>query len=98
MNQVTENPLNRLLELLPAKVAEEKRSAIVKELEPLGMLEHFRQTAIRPGFDIGKVYVRVAVILRKHLGISEDFFSDPEAQAKETKELVNYYVQEAFQS
>lgn len=98
MSQTFENPIARLLNSLPAKVADEKRQAIIKDLEPLGYVEHFRQTAMRPGFDIGKIYVRVADIIKQHLGVTDEFFFNLNAQQDQTKAIVKQAFNEVLES
>lgn len=73
------NPIERLLDSLPAAVAKEKRAAIQQELESVGMWNHYSQT-VKVGKDMGKMYLRAAVVFKRHLGVTDDFFVGTQEQ------------------
>jgi hypothetical protein len=66
---------------------------IQKELVSLGLWEHWRQNFAKVGPDIGFIRHRAAVVLKKHLEISDEFFYDPAVQADEIKRIVDVYYQ-----
>lgn len=82
------NPIARLLEMLPARVADEKRLAILNELVPLGFEGHWRQTCLREHTITGKIFARPAFVICKHLEVPMEFLWDADVAAKCSRELV----------
>lgn len=74
------NPILRLLDSLPALIADQKRELLRRDLEAAGMWEHYRQKVIKPGRSIRKTYAPAQIIIKKHLGVSDDFFIDGPAE------------------
>ncbi|UHG93412.1 hypothetical protein [Spirosoma oryzicola] len=86
------NPLERLLDALPAAIAKEKRASIQADLVEVGLWEHYRQTISKPGKDLGRISFRAGVIFKHHLGVSDDFFvGSAEVQEDELKRIVRLY-------
>ncbi|UHG93357.1 hypothetical protein [Spirosoma oryzicola] len=86
------NPIERLLDALPAAVSKEKRATIQHDLEEVGLWEHYRQNISKPGKDLGKVAFRAGVIFKRHLGVSDDFFiGTADEQEEELKRIVRLH-------
>lgn len=82
------NPIERLLDALPAAVAKEKRAVIQIELGEAGLWEHYRQNISKPGRLI-KISLRAAIVFKRHLGVTDEFFFDtPEVQEEQVKRIV----------
>ncbi len=87
-----ENPIERLLDALPAAVAEQMRDNIQTDLKAAGMFEHWRQNMGKPGKDISLMTFRAVAVFVKHTGLSYEFFSaEPEAQEIETLRIVQHH-------
>ncbi|MBO0951086.1 hypothetical protein [Fibrella forsythiae] len=92
------NPIARLLEMLPARVADEKRLAILNELQPLGFESHWRQTCLREHKNTGEIYAQVGWVICKHLEVPLDFLWDADVAASESKRLIDHYVKAQLQT
>ena len=66
------NPIDRLLDKLPAALAKQKRAAIREKLEDIGQWEHYRQTISKPG-KLVKISLQAAVIFKHELGLTDEF-------------------------
>lgn len=88
------NPIEQLLDALPASIAKEKRATIQAELQEQGMWEHYRQNSSKPG-RLVKITLRAAIIFKRHLGVTDEFFvGSPDEQEQEVKRIVRgYYSQ-----
>ncbi|WP_375445787.1 hypothetical protein [uncultured Fibrella sp.] len=86
------NPIARLLELLPAKVADEKRAAILNELQPLGFESHWRQTCLREHITTGKIFAHPAWVICKHLEVPMEFLWDADLAVKVSRDLVEKHT------
>ena len=85
------NQIERLLDALPAAIAKEKRVLIQTELEEIGQWEHYRQNARKPG-RLAKMNLITAVVFKKHLGVTDDFFiGTEEQQQKEIARIVRLH-------
>lgn len=85
------NPIEKLLDALPAAVAKEKRVAIQTDLEEAGVWEHYRQNISKPG-RLAKISLRAAVVFKRHLGLDDSFFfAEPDVQEEEIKRIVRLH-------
>lgn len=88
-NTTPKNPLRLLLGSLPIEVYREKWGPIRLALAQADEYEHFRQSISREGFDLGRTHTRAMVILRDHLGLSQDFFTaEKEEQFEEVSRIL----------
>ncbi|WP_128544060.1 hypothetical protein [Larkinella soli] len=83
----------RLIGQLPADIAEQKRKAIELDLMELGEWEHYRQSVRRPGYNLKNTHVACAQVLKKHLGLTDEFFTceDGEREQMIAEVLKRFY-------
>jgi hypothetical protein len=83
------SPLSLLIGQLPADVALQKREAIQRDLIDLGEWEHYRQSVRRPGYNLQSTHVACAYVLKKHLGITDEFFvGDDDERDRQISEIL----------
>ncbi|MEZ0484332.1 hypothetical protein [Fibrella aquatica] len=84
--------------MLPAKVADEKRAAILNELQPLGFESHWRQTCLREHTITGKIFAHPAWVICKHLEVPMEFLWNTEVAATVSRELVEKHTARQLES
>jgi hypothetical protein len=83
------NPIERLLDALPAAVAREKRAIIKADLEGIGMWNHYDQTIRKQGKDLNGIIIRAAGVFVNHLGLSYEFFNkEQKSQEEEVDRII----------
>lgn len=86
------NPIERLLDALPALIADQKRELLQRDLKMVGEWEHYRQNLSKPGKDIGRASARAMVIIKKHLGVTDTFFvGSSDDQDEEIRRIATEY-------
>ncbi|WP_266364235.1 hypothetical protein [Tellurirhabdus rosea] len=98
-----ENPIEKLLNLLPAEIAQLKREEIEADLKAADLWEHYRQRVRKPGYALHKTDVGAAQIFMRRLGVSLDFFTARgekalEVHQREIARIVRQHYKETEQT